>query len=420
MPRSRLPRVSPRVTRGLVFLVLASGLVVPQLWAWHRLRAARAALARHHPAAARESLAACLRLWPDRPAVHLLASRAARQAGDLEDADARLRTCHHLSGGTSDEIAFEWALLQAAGGNVREVEEYLQRRADQTPGEAALVWEALAEGYLRVYRTPDAMACLEHWLDRDRDNVRALELRGITFVTGKGVKRGADDFRQVLTLDPTRADARWRLARCLLDLGGYDEAVPHLERLLEDRPDDPEVLVRLARCHNMLGRGDLARETVDAVLATHPDHGLGLRTRGQFTLAAQKPAEAEGWLRRAAAALPEDYQTQWLLFQALQQQGKTEEAAAQIRTAEQVRDRVERLGELQSRKLAEQPLDPALHYEMGVLLIRTGHPTTGEGWLVSALRLDPGYRPAHAALAEYYDRLGDKGRAADHRRRAAE
>jgi predicted Zn-dependent protease len=264
------------------------------------------------------------------------------------------------------------------------------------------------------------MVCLNHWLERDPDNVRALELRGTTFVTGKGVKRGADDFRQVLALDPTRADARWRLARCLLDLGGYDEAVPHLAQLLKDRPDDPEVLVRLARCQSMLGQAELARRTLDEVLEKHPEHGIGLRTRGQFALVAQQPAEAEEWLRRAAKALPADYQTQWLLFQALQQLGKTDEAAAQLRTAEQVRDRVERLGELQSRKLAEQPLDPALHYEMGMLLMRTGHPATGEEWLLSALRLDPGYRPAHAALAEYYDRTGDTARAADHRRQAGD
>lgn len=419
MPRPRPSRRTRRAATTAAAL-LVCGIAAPHLWAWDRLRTARADLGRHRPEAAGQALASCLRVWPDRPAVLLLASRAARQAGDFAAADGLLRDCRRRAGGPTEEVAFEWALLQAAGGHVRDTEEYLQSRADQDPARAGLAWEALAEGYIRVYRTVDAMALLEFWLARDPGNVRALELRGVALVTGKGVARGSDDFRRVLALDPTRADTRLRLVRCLLDLGGYEEALPHLETLLRDRPGDPELLVRLARCQNMLDRGALARRTLDGVLAEHPDHGLALRTRGQFALSAQQPAEAEGWLRRAAAALPDDYQAQWLLFQALQQQGKTADAAAHLRTVEQVRDRAERLSELQSRKLAEQPLDPGLHYEMGVLLLRAGHPDLGERWLLGAVALDPAYRPAHAALADLYDRAGKKAEADDHRRRAAE
>jgi Tfp pilus assembly protein PilF len=42
----------------------------------------------------------------------------------------------------------------------------------------------------------------------------------------------------------------------------------------------------------------------------------------------------------------------------------------------------------------------------------------GERWLQSALSLDAGYKPAHAALADYYARQGDLNRSAEHRRRA--
>ena len=69
----------------------------------------------------------------------------ARQEGDLEDAIAELRECQRLSGGATEATAFEWALIQAAGGNVREVEEYLQKQAESSPEIGPLVWEALAE-----------------------------------------------------------------------------------------------------------------------------------------------------------------------------------------------------------------------------------------------------------------------------------
>lgn len=407
-----------RTVIALVACAVVLALAGPQAWAWYHLRGGKSALERHHPEDAQGRLGSALKIWPDRVSVRLLASRAARQTGDFAAAEDHLRAAHRAAGGSSAEVAFEWALLQAAAGNVWEVDEYLQRRAEADPELAPLAWEALAEGYLRVYRTLDAMACLDHWLKRDPDNVRALDLRGMTFVTGKGVTRGAEDYRRVLELDPSREQTRWRLALCLLDLGGYEEALTHLERLARDRPDHPDVLARLARCQNMLGRGAEARQLLDGVVARHPDHAAALRTRGQFALADRNPAEAETWLRRAAAADPADYQSQWLLFQALQQQDKADAAREQLRVAEQVKDRTERLGELQSRKLAEQPLDPALHYEMGVLLIRTGSPALGEGWLHNALALDPDYAPAHAALADLYERAGDAAKAADHRKKA--
>src|SRR5262249_43465785 len=161
----------------------------------------------------------------------LLASRAARQEDDFAEADRQLRAAHRAAGGSSDPIAFEWAMLHAAAGDLDGVDQYLQRRAEEDPTLAPLAWETRATRYLRVYRTLDAMALLDRWPKLEPENVRALDLRGMTFVTGKGVKRGSDDYRRALELDPDRTDTRWRLSVALLDLGAYEEAVGHLERL---------------------------------------------------------------------------------------------------------------------------------------------------------------------------------------------
>ncbi len=403
----------------LVALLVAVALVAPNAWAWYHLRAANAAMAKYQPQTARESLARSERVWGFRPSIHLLACRAAWQSGDTEAAVTELRAAQRLFGGANDDTAFEWALLQAAAGNVREVEEYLQRRADQSPVAAPLVWEALAVGYLRVFRTLDAMACLNHWLKQEPDNVRALELRGATFIAGKGVIRGSEDYRRVLELDPNRPATRWRLVESLLALGGYEEAAGHLELFARERPNDPEVAARLARCYTILGRAEDARRLIGEALAEHPDDGPCLRTLGQIELVTGRPAEAEGALRRAAALLPQDYQAQQLLFQSLQQQGKVDEAKAQLKVAEGVRNQAERLGELASRRLAEFPLDPAVHYEFGKLLIDTGRGDVGERWLLNALSLDPEHRPSHAALAAYYEGRGEREKAAFHRAKAS-
>ena len=405
----------------LLILVLATlevGLGGMHAWAWYQLREARSALEHYHPEEARGRLASCLKIWPGSVQAHLLASRAARQSGDFDEADRQLRACQELLGGSSDDVALEWALLQAANGNPREVDGFLQRRIEQDPALSPLVWEALAEGYIRVYRTFDALACVDYWLQLDPDSLRALELRGLAYQNGGAAQKAAEDLRRVIEREPTRGEARWRLALCLLDMGRYDEALPDLEQVARDRPDDPDVEVRLARCHNMLGRRDQARQILDDVLEKHPEHGLALRTRGQLAFTYEQPAEAEVWLRRAVKVWPNDYQAHYLLQQALQQQHKADEARAQQRLADETKERAERLGELKGRKLSEKPLDPALHYEMGVLLLRAGHQATGVGWLQSALDLDPDYRPAHAALADYYERQGDGNRAAEHRKKS--
>jgi predicted Zn-dependent protease len=405
-----------------VALVLVVGaLAAPQVWAWYHFQEAKSALGKYQPQQAQTSLASCERVWGDRASVRLLASRAARQAGELEAAITELHAAQRIAGGATDETAFEWALLQAASGNVREVEEYLQKRVEQSPAQAGpLVWEALTVGYLRHYRTLDAMNCLNRWLRDDPNNVRALELRGATYVAGKNVVRGSVDYRRALELDPTRKQTRWSLINALLAIGTYDEAASYLELFERENPGTPDVAARLARCYAMLGRGEEAARIIDAALAKYPDDGPCLRTRGQLSLIGQRPAEAETALRKAAALMHSDYQSQQLLFQALQQQGKADEAKAQLKIAEAVRDQSERIGELSSRKLAEFPLDPALHYEMGKLLIQTGRGEAGEWWLLNALQLDPNHKPSHLELANYYDRTGDKARAAEHRKLAGQ
>ncbi len=419
MSRRLFAALFTRRAGWLAAAVLVGSLAAPQAWAWYRLRTARALLARHEPQAAREALGACAGVWGSRPSVRLLACRAAWQSGDADAAVAELRAAQRLTGGATDETAFEWALIRAFTGNVREVEGYLQRRADQTPDGAALVWEALAVGYLRAYRMPDAMDCLTAWLRADPDNVRALELRGATFVAGRGVSRALEDFRRVLELAPGRSETRWRLIDALLALGKYEEATEHLERFAREQPKDPAVAVRLTRCYVMIGRGPDAQRLIDEVIADRPDDAACLRTRGQIELATGRPAEAERTLRRAAELRPRDYQTQQLLFQAYQQQGKGDEARAQLRVAEGVRNQSERISELTSHKLAEAPLDPAVHYELGKLLVETDRAETGERWLLTALSLDPDHRPSHAALAAYYAGRGDKAKAEFHAARAA-
>src|SRR5207244_1950483 len=107
------------------------------------------------------------------------------------------------------------------------------------------------------------------------------------------------------------------------------------------------------------------------------------------------------------------------LAQCLRQQGKDDEAREHEAAGERLRGRNERLADLRTRQMSMRPHDPALHCELGVLYDDMGYTDVAEKWLYSALHEDADYGPAHAALADFYERHHrDPGKAAEHRRLA--
>jgi predicted Zn-dependent protease len=406
------------VVIGLAAFGCVACLAAPHLWAWRHFRAGRSELERFHSEQARVHFDACLRLWPASAEAHLLAARAARRFGDLKAARDHLRECQRIERTPSDESVFEWTLLRAASGDLDELEPHLLGRIQKDPTSAPLIWEALAQGCLNNYRLRAATNYLDDWLEQQPENVQALFLRGSIRQQARAASGAAEDFQRVVELDPERDDARRLLARNLLKIGRYDEAYSHLNYLHKRRPSDAELTVNMARCEIERGRRAQARASLDAVLADHPGNRAALVEHGRLALREGQPAEAEEWLRKAVAAGPNDYYANWQLYESLRLQGKMSEAEEQLGKALAIQDRAERLGEIQTRLMSINPHDPALHCEMGTLLIDAGFKELGENWLLSALYQDEHYGPAHAALADLYEERGETEQAAEQRRLA--
>jgi tetratricopeptide (TPR) repeat protein len=389
------------------------------LWAWYHYRAGRSDLERYHSEEALAHLNACLEVWPGSATAHLLACRAARRTQDFEQARQHLHECQRLEGQPSTDSTLEEALLDAAMGKLDKVAASLESWLDREPALGPLIWEALVEGYTRMYRVRDALSCLDRWLEAEPENVQAFFLRGNIWRHIHSGRRAVPDYRRVVKRDPERRDARKWLAFSLMQIGQFQEAVKHLEALRGQPPQDPEVLVRLARCKSKLGQLGPARRLIDEVLGAHPGDWLALRTRGQLALLERQPAEAERWLRRAVRAWGHDYESQYALYLALVQQGKNAAARAQSKTAEQLKKRLERMAEIQNHEMSSRPHDARLHCELGTLLLQLGHTEIGLRWLHSALHQDPpNYAPAHAALADYHAAHGQPDQAAYHREQA--
>jgi tetratricopeptide (TPR) repeat protein len=390
---------------ALVALVVAAGFFgAAQLWAWYHFEAGEAALAQFETEPARVHLRQCLRVWPRSAVAHLLASRAERRGGDFVAAEQHLDLCRkYADAGVVDATAFEWALLQAAAGNLATVEESLQARLLKRPGDAPLIWEALAEGYRRNYRMPEALRCFDTWLHFEPNNTHALFLRGELHRQVGALNRARDEYRRVVELDPSHREAQRHLARCLVQVGRYQEAAEHLDGLLQQMPGDPDLLTLKARSQYDQGQRQEAIASLDEALREHPDYGPALQERGRTALAAEQFAEAEKWFREAERALPYSYEATWGLYQALQGQQKTEQAKVHLAKAQQLKNAYERIHEIQTHEMTLHPDDASLQAELGERLAQTGQSEAGQYWLQSALQLNPGLPAARAALARLHD-----------------
>jgi RNA polymerase sigma factor (sigma-70 family) len=287
--------------------------------------------------------------------------------------------------------------------------------------------ETRTREYLQAYRLREARQSVDEWLERQPANPQALFLRAqihelLPDATWGGSKWGVSDFsakaladyRRVLELDPEHDDARLRLAEGLLQTATPQEALAHFQRLQKRQPKNPAVRLGMARCLILLGRLEEAGRLLELLLADEPSNASALAERGRLALQEGKLAEAEKLLGYSLAIAPFDRQTMYLMFQCLSALGKQDQA-------KKFREAMTRMDEYQNRlqevaqKIQETGEDPALWTEAGSLFLRMGREKEGLAHLNRALQLDPRFKPAHEALADYYQRMGKKELAEKHR-----
>ena len=193
------------------------------------------------------------------------------------------------------------------------------------------------------------------------------------------------------------------------------EALEHFQRLRRRLGDVPLVLVGLASCERNLAHPDEARRLLDLVLPTHPQNWSALAERARLALEYESPQEAEKWLRQAIAIIPFEKDVNYALYQCLVRLVKKKEAETQLAKLKRSEADLDRLRQV-IRAAGQKADDPSLPFEVGQILMRNGQEAAGVRWLQRALATNPGYVPAHRALADYHERSGNSDQAAAHRR----
>jgi tetratricopeptide (TPR) repeat protein len=373
---------------------------------------------------ARDLLAKALKDKPDDAKLLFLSARTARRADAFEEAEKHLKACDRLKA-SAEGVALERTLIRAQSGDPKEVEGELAKEAENGKnGDANLILEALGRGNIHVFRFSRALEHLNRLLDRAPDNIPALMVRARIWdraaAENWGNKPGRHpntvaDYRRVVELDPEHYPARLGLANALDD--DPQAALKEFEHLRKSHPKDATVLVGLARCRIALGEAEEARKLVEAALEKEPKNATAMLELARIGNLNGEPAKAEPWLRKALEIAPVERMAVYTMAQCLAQLGKEEESKRFVAALQKIEADTERLNEL-LRKLNESTEDPALYHDAGVVMLQLGQTDDGLHSLHHALLLDGKHRPTHAALADYYEKIGKKDLAAEHWKKA--
>ncbi len=398
----RSSRTAVRRLGGLVLLLLLAAAACaggPYLRAWYHYQAGQNALERRAFTEAREHAAVCLGTWPHGARSRLLAARAARCSGLLDEAQQHLNACPP-SADILEECQLERILIRASHGGLDEVAQLLLEQVELDHPQSPAILEVLTWQWMRSFQLQEALRATAVWHQLRPNEPEALWRHGWVCENLSRKTDALEDYRQALALDPYRDPVRLRLAEILISFRQGDEAAEHFEYLARKRPEDSAVLVGLARCRAQQSRLDEAEKLLDDFLDRHADAPAVLGERGRLALARGQLDRAELWLRRAAAALPYEKEIVYSLVQCLERQGKTAEAETYSARLRQLEDDARRMSKL-IQQVLQTPKSAPLRYEIGVLFLRNGMEEDGLRWLRTALEQDANYQPARQALEDH-------------------
>jgi tetratricopeptide (TPR) repeat protein len=277
-----------------------------------------------------------------------------------------------------------------------------------------------ARAYMHRLRYKPAFACLTKWIAYQPQNAKPVHWRGWVLERLNNPKGAKDDYEHALELDPSLLAVRLRLVEMFLEDKQAPDALPHLEILYKQAPQDVRVRARLGMCRFLQGQTKEARQLMEGALSEMPNDAPLLISLASLDLQEGRAVEAERLLRAVLEADPVDTEALFVLASALQFQNRTDEATTVLAEHERKRALINRLNAL-LKDAADSPTATADNYaELGNLFLQIGRDKVALYWLDRALDREPGNARAHNSLAGYYEGKGDRTQAEAHRRQIRE
>ena len=222
------------------------------------------------------------------------------------------------------------------------------------------------------------------------------------------------DGQRVLELDPSNDAVRREVAWLAVNVGRNADAEAECRRSLTSAPVDPWLNYLLARVLHAQGRRSEAEAILDPVVRAQSGFADALVLRAILYHEADQPGRAVPLLRQALN------QKGCPRRDCLYRLGLALAASGQAEEARKVMAEVDLLNLTGAVTNDHFPNNPAMRVQIAEAMLGVGRGSEANAELDAVLADAPDFAPAHRVKAMYFDREGQPGRAAEHRRRAGQ
>jgi Tfp pilus assembly protein PilF len=175
-------------------------------------------------------------------------------------------------------------------------------------------------------------------------------------------------------------------------------------------------MVGLAECQFSLGQVDAARATLSEALTKDENNARTLFARARVEQA-ESPERALPWLRKAAAAAPNEptiLHNLVLVLRIMRQEKEADEYDRRLRHQQTITNRLREL----EMEIIKDANNVDLRHQIANLNLEAGNEDEAAHWFQTVLWIDPDHGPTLRALANYWQKSGNSRRARYYARRA--
>ena len=243
---------------------------------------------------------------------------------------------------------------------------------------------------------------------------------GTVYANQKSFRQASDEYREASRLSPADPEARFALAKCLVFLGEYAEAIPTLKASVLSHPKAFEPHYLLGLSYRGLEQYPQAEEQLRSAAAIEPDHADLQFNLGLVILRSGRAKEAVPHLQKAIQLDPTSEGPRLQLAIALKDLKQTQQSAKvyqDVRETEQsnllknqfttegakanqllAAGQAAQAAEVYRQMLQIQPRDAHTYYNLSLALDMDGKFPAERQALETAIKLDPTVAQARSKL----------------------
>jgi predicted Zn-dependent protease len=305
------------------------------------------------------------------------------------------------------------AIEQAQQGDFAGAEPALLAAVHRNPHDVEVL-EVLARNRVRTPEDDSAGDYLARWIDAQPENPEPRRLRLEYRNKRKEYDLALVDALMLAERSPNDPKPLRTALNVAIAAGEYAKAEELCRDALKQEPHDLALRVRLAAIRADRGDPAGAAALLEAVVRAQARNYGAMQLLAVQYLVLNQPEKAIPLLEDLVLNDPTRQRTAgYQLSLALERVGKPDAAKKVLQDVRRRQD-----VEVFRDAIKSQPDNLELQVRLAESLLADGHMQDALGFLQGVLNRDPGYAPAHRAMAAYYRTTGDMKRAAYHEQQA--